>query len=79
MHLRNQFSLTDVPIGQRVRIRQLKSQPDLTMRLREMGFCENAVIRCINKGAGAIICEVCNTRIGLNRLAASSIVVSSCE
>lgn len=79
MHHNSHLSLTDVPIGQRVRIRQLNSQPDFCMRLREMGFCENAVVRCVSKGSGTIICEVCNTRIGLNQLVASSIVVSSFE
>lgn len=71
--------LTDVPLGRRVRIRQLNSQPEVCSRLRELGFCENAVIRCINKGNGNIICEVCNTRVGLNQLVASCIVVSSFE
>lgn len=79
MSVHAQLSLTDVPVGTRVRIRQLNSQPELCSRLREMGFCENAVIRCINKGSGNIICEVCNTRIGLNQIVANSILVSSFE
>lgn len=70
-------ALTDVPVGRRVRIAQLKSQPETCMRLRELGFCENAIVRCVHKGGGNIICEVCNTRIGLNQLIADSIYVSS--
>jgi ferrous iron transport protein A len=73
------LSLSDVPVGRRVRIAQLSSQPETCSRLRELGFCENAVIRCVNKASGNIICEVCNTRIGLNQLVASSIYVSSFE
>ena len=69
--------LTEIPIGRRVQIRQLTSQPELCSRLRELGFCENAIIRCVNKASGSVICEVCNTRIGLNQLVASSIYVSS--
>ena len=71
--------LTEVPVGQRVRIAQLNSHPDTCNRLRELGFCENTIIRCLNNGNGNIVCEVCNTRIGLNKLVASSIFVSSFE
>lgn len=75
--MHSHIALSDVPVGQRVRIAQLRSQPETCSRLREMGFCENAVIRCINKGNGNIICEVCNTRVGLNRIIAQAIVVTS--
>lgn len=71
--------LTEIPIGKRFRIARLHSQPETCSRLREMGFCENAVVRCVNKGNGSIICEVCNTRIGLNHLMASAIFVSALE
>jgi len=69
--------LTDVPIGSRAQIRHINSRPEDCLRLRELGFCENAVIRCINKGSGNIICEVCNTRVGINLMVANSIFVSS--
>jgi ferrous iron transport protein A len=71
--------LTEVPVGKRFRIAQLHSQPETCSRLRELGFCENAVIRCLNKGNGGIICEVCNARIGLNQHIASAIFVSAFE
>lgn len=69
--------LMDAPVGVLVRIRQLNSHPDLCSRLREMGLCENTVIRTLHKGSGTIICEVCNTRLGLNEMIARSIVVSA--
>ena len=69
--------LSEACVGQQVRIAHLRSRPEICLRLRELGFRENAVIRCINKAAGNVICEVCNTRIGLNQLMASSIYVSS--
>ncbi len=72
-----QSPLSEISVGQRVRIAHLTSQPEICLRLRELGFRENAVIRCINKASGTIICEVFNTRIGLNQLMASSIYVSS--
>jgi Fe2+ transport system protein FeoA len=71
--------LSDVPVGVRVRIRHLKSHPDVSRRLRELGFCENAVIRCVTKGYGNIICEVFDTRVGLNRGLAGDIMVSTFE
>jgi Fe2+ transport system protein FeoA len=72
-------SLTDVPVGQRVRIYQLATQPELCCRLREMGFSENAVVRCLHKAHGNIICEVFNTRIGINNALAEFIAVSPFE
>ncbi len=73
------FPLTEIALGKKATIRQLTSQPELCTRLRELGFCENAVVRCVNRASGSIICEVCNTRVGLNHLIASSIYVSSCS
>ena len=74
------LQLAEVPIGRSVRIRQLwDSQPAVSARLRDLGFCENAIVRCVNKGSGNIICEVCNTRVGLNFSIASNIFVSSFE
>ena len=77
--MQGHVQLTDIPVGQRVRIAQLNSHPETCNRLRELGFCENAIIRCVNNGNGNIICEVCNTRVGLNQLVASAIVVSAVE
>lgn len=73
------FSLTEAPVGKRFRIAYLNSHPDTCKRLRELGFCENAVIRCLNKGKGNLICEVCNTRVGLSTLIAGNIFLSSDE
>jgi Fe2+ transport system protein FeoA len=79
MNRESLFSLTEVPIGRRVRVRHLSIQPEIGFRLRELGFRENAVIQCINKGDGTIICDVCNARIGLNGNIAAKIVVSAFE
>jgi ferrous iron transport protein A len=76
MNSHNSISLLDVPIGARVRIMHLSSHPKVCTRLRELGFCENAVVRCLTKGYGNIICEICNTRIGLNAGLARGILVS---
>ena len=70
-------SLAHILPGQFLKIRQLTNHPDVRSRLRELGFCENAVVRCIAKGYGNIICEVCNARFGIDSLTASSIAVSN--
>lgn len=73
-----QLALSDVAVGKHVRIRHLHSSPEVCNRLREMGFCENALVRCVAK-AHNIICEVCNSRVGLNEEIAGTIVVSPIE
>lgn len=71
--------LSEIPVGRFVRIQQLQSQPDVCHRLREMGFCENAIIRLVVNGESNLICEVCNTRIGLNYSIAQGIIVAPFE
>ncbi len=71
--------LSEAPIGTRVRIHRLHTGPDLSRRLRELGLGEHALISCILRGHGNIICAVQNTRIGLDRRLASKILVSTVE
>ena len=68
-------TLAQIPAGTTVTVSHLESHPDTCNRLREMGFCENATIRCVSNGSSQLICEVCNTRIGLNYTTANAIVV----
>ena len=75
----NRFLLGDAPLDRQLRIRDLHSQPEVCGRLRAMGLCENAVVRCITRGRGSVICEVCNARVGLNDLLANDIVVAELE
>jgi ferrous iron transport protein A len=72
-------TLAQVPIGRFVRIHRIESQPEVCRRLHELGFCENAVIRTLVCGDGNLICEVCNSRVGLNHEIASDILVSAFE
>lgn len=71
--------LSEAPIGKKVRIRRLSTGPDLSRRLRELGLGEHALISCVLKGHGNIICAVQNTRIGIDRRLASKIDVSTSE
>jgi Fe2+ transport system protein FeoA len=73
------MTLIDAPLGALVRIRHLASRPEISARLRELGFCENAVIRCITRGYGNVICEVYDTRVGLDSGLARRIHVSVSE
>lgn len=73
------LNLKDVPQGKIVRVRHLQSHPELCSRLRELGFCEDAVVRCVINGSHQMICEVCNTRIGMHHTIARTILVSPYE
>lgn len=53
--------------------------PEVRQRLLELGFRENAVLRNVMKGYGNLICEVGNTRIGLDDEVAGNIHVSHFE
>jgi ferrous iron transport protein A len=71
--------LSEIPVGRLFQIRELLSEPDVCHRLREMGFCENAIVRLVVNGEGNLICEVCNTRVGLNQSIAQEIIVTPFE
>jgi Fe2+ transport system protein FeoA len=79
MTRRTSMTLSDAPIGAPVRIHRLTSRPEISTRLRELGFCENSIVRCLMRGHGNIICEVYDTRVGLNNVLASGIHVSHSE
>jgi Fe2+ transport system protein FeoA len=70
------ISLHDVEPGQRVRVQKLSGQPALCHRLREMGFCEAAEVKILTKG-GAMLCQVCNSKVCLSRQLAESILVDT--
>jgi Fe2+ transport system protein FeoA len=57
-----------------VRIKQLSASPEVTDRLREMGFCEEQRVKLILKGNN-LICQVCNARLGLSSKLAEKIMV----
>jgi Fe2+ transport system protein FeoA len=67
-------SLSAVRPGSSVRVRRLEGQPELCTRLREMGFTENTVVRCLQAGP-ACICQVQHSRIGISSQLAGQILV----
>jgi Fe2+ transport system protein FeoA len=72
------FPLSDVRAGVSVRIKQVSASPEVTNRLREMGFCEEQKIRLISRQSN-LICQVCHARIGLNPKLAEKILVEALQ
>ena len=59
------YQLSEVQAGVSVRIKQLSASPEMTKRLRELGFCEEQRIKLLSRNPN-LICEVCNARLGLS-------------
>lgn len=66
--------LNKVRAGMSVRIKQLSAPPEVTHRLREMGFCEEQRIKLLLKHTN-VICQVCNVRLGISAQLAETILV----
>lgn len=68
------IALNTVRPGSSVRVKKLEGQPDVCHRLREMGFSENSVIRCLQSGS-ACICLIQHSKVGLSSQLAHQIFV----
>ena len=66
--------LTELPVGASGRVQELAGKTEICQRLREMGFCESAVIEKVS-GVHTVLCQVCGTRIALSDKAAQHILV----
>ena len=66
--------LNQVRAGVAVRIKKLCASPAIAGRLREIGFCEDQVVRLLTAHSN-IICLVCNARLALSPQVAQSILV----
>jgi len=66
--------LNRVEAGVAVRIKKLGASPDIQLRLRELGFCEEQIIQLLATRTN-YICLVCNTRLALSRKLAELILV----
>ncbi len=66
--------LNKVRAGTCVRIKQLSAGPEVTHRLRELGFCEEQKIRLLSRSQ-SVICQVCNARLGISEQLAEVILV----
>jgi Fe2+ transport system protein FeoA len=68
--------LSRVEAGTVVCIKHLSTEPELTHRLREMGFCEEQQIKLLTRES-SFICQVCNARLGISRKLADAILVET--
>jgi Fe2+ transport system protein FeoA len=68
--------LSRVKAGSVVCIKELTSSPDVTNRLRELGFCEEQKIRLVAKQSN-FICQVCNARLAISGKLADLIMVEA--
>lgn len=68
------MSLSDLPPGAAGRVYALQGEAELCQRLREMGFCESAVVQKIS-GQSTLLCQVCGMRIALGEGVARHITV----
>jgi Fe2+ transport system protein FeoA len=63
-----------VQAGVAVRIKQLCAAPDVQGRLREIGLCEDQVIKLLTS-RNNFICQVCNARLAISEHLAQLIMV----
>jgi Fe2+ transport system protein FeoA len=66
--------LSRVKAGVAVRIKQLCAAPELQSRLRELGLCEDQIIRLLTSQSN-FICQVCNARLAISQQLAQLIMV----
>jgi Fe2+ transport system protein FeoA len=66
--------LSRVQAGAVVCIKHLSTAPEVTERLRELGFCEQQRIRLLTRQSN-FICQVCNARLAISEKLADSIIV----
>jgi len=66
--------LSRVKAGVAVRIRQLCAAPEVQNRLRELGFCEDHIIKLLTSQAN-FICQVCDARLAISEQLAKIIMV----
>jgi ferrous iron transport protein A len=66
--------LSRVVAGTAVLIRRVDAPPEVTVRLRELGFCEQQRIKLLSRHPN-LICLVCNARLGISPELADNILV----
>jgi Fe2+ transport system protein FeoA len=66
--------LSRVKAGAVVCIKHLSTAPEVSDRLRELGFIEDQHIKLLSSNR-SYICQVCNARLGISQKLADSIMV----
>ena len=70
--------LNRVKIGIAVRVKKICASPDIQVRLREIGFYEQQIIRLLAAQFNCI-CQVCNARLAISQNPARLILVEPLE
>lgn len=70
--------LSDLTNGEKGVVCNLQGEANVCSRLREMGFCEEAVVEKLS-GNHTMLCQVCGTRIALNGQIAKNILVQKLQ
>jgi Fe2+ transport system protein FeoA len=68
--------LSRVKAGAVVCIKHLTTAPEVTHRLRELGFCEEQRIKLLTRQSN-FICQVCNARLAISEKLADAIMVET--
>ncbi len=68
--------MSQVKAGAVVCIKQLTTTPEVTNRLRELGFCEKQRIKLVTRQSN-FICQVCNARLAISEKLADLIMVET--
>ncbi len=71
-------TLNQVKAGVAVRIKKLCAAPQVQSRLREIGFCEDQIIKLVTSHTN-FICQVCNARLAISERLAELILVEPLE
>jgi Fe2+ transport system protein FeoA len=66
--------LNRVRTGIAVRVKRLLAEPEVAQRLREIGLCEEQIVKLLASQMN-IICLVCNARLALSNQLAELILV----
>ena len=70
--------LNRVRAGTAVRVKELCGSPEVASRLREIGFCEDQIVKLLASHAN-VICKVCNARLAISVPVAETIMVELIE
>jgi len=68
--------LSRVKAGAVVCIKELAAAPDVSDRLRELGFCKDQQIKLVARESN-FICQICNARLAISEKLARSILVEA--
>jgi ferrous iron transport protein A len=73
-HIPAAIPLSQLPAGAEARVLRLNGNGVVCQRLRELGFCESAIVSRVS-GRHSMVCQVCGSRVAMHRELAEQIHV----